>query len=214
VATRRYEQRRRAETAEQTRHRIIDAVAERLTKAPAEPVSLEQIAEMAGVARSTIYAIFGSRAGLFDAVGLDAAERAGYGKLLEAVQHPDAREHLRGGMRASTEMYAGYRDLRRALFSMAQLDEDAVGGSVRRIEEERTAGMARLARRLAEQGELRTGVTVEEAENILWLLTSFESFDLLYTGRRLSSEAVANLLIATAERALLAVPARPYVPPA
>jgi AcrR family transcriptional regulator len=207
VATRRYEQRRRAETAEQTRHRIIDAVAERLTKAPAEPVSLEQIAEMAGVARSTIYAIFGSRAGLFDAVGLDAAERAGYGKLLEAVQHPDAREHLRGGMRASTEMYAGYRDLRRALFSMAQLDEDAVGGSVRRIEEERTAGMARLARRLAEQGELRTDVTVEEAENILWVLTSFESFDLLYTGRRLASEAVANLLIATAERALLAVPA-------
>jgi AcrR family transcriptional regulator len=207
VATRRYEQRRRAETAEQTRHRIIDAVAERLTKAPAEPVSLEQIAEMAGVARSTIYAIFGSRAGLFDAVGLDAAERAGYGKLLEAVQHPDAREHLRGGMRASTEMYAGYRDLRRALFSMAQLDEDAVGGSVRRIEEERTAGMARLARRLAVQGELRTGVTVEEAENILWVLTSFETFDLLYTGRRLSSEAVANLLIATAERALLAVTA-------
>jgi AcrR family transcriptional regulator len=204
VGTRRYEQRRRAEAAEETRRRIIDAVAERLTKAPAEPVAVEQIAEMAGVARSTVYAIFGSRAGLFDAVGLDAAERAGYAKLLAAVRHPDAREHLRGGMRASVEMYAGYRDVRRALFSMAQLDENAVGGSVRRIEEERAAGMARLARRLREQGYLRGDVSVTKAENILWVITSFESFDLLYTDRGLSANAVADLLIDTAERALLA----------
>ena len=203
MATRRYEQRQRAEAAEQTRRRIIDAVIDRLRDAPAEPIAIERIAGMAGVARSTVYAIFGSRAGLFDAVGLDAAERAGYAKLLEAVQHADAREHLRGGIRAGSEMYAGYRDVRRTLFSMAQLDEEAVGGSVRRIEDERTAGMARLARRLAEQGELRPGVSVAEAENILWVVTSFESFDLLYTGRRLSTDAVAELLIATAERALL-----------
>jgi AcrR family transcriptional regulator len=202
VAKRRYEQRQRAEAAERTRQRIVDAVVQRLREAPAEPVSIEQIATMAGVARSTVYAIFGSRAGLFDAVGLDSAERAGYANLLEAVRHPDASEHLRGGIRASCQMYAGYRDVRRALFSMAQLDEEAVGGAVRRIEEERTAGMKRLARRLSEQGYLRKGVTRAEAENILWVVTSFESFDLLYTDRGLSSDAVADLLIATAERAL------------
>ena len=202
MAKRRYEQRERAEAAERTRQRIIDAVVARLREAPAEPVSIDQIAKMAGVARSTVYAIFGSRAGLFDAVGLDSAERAGYANLLEAVRHSDAREHLRGGIRASCEMYAGYRDVRRALFSMAQLDEEAVGGSVRRIEEERTAGMKRLARRLSEQGYLRTGVTRAEAENVLWVVTSFESFDLLYTGRRLSTDAVADLLIGTAERTL------------
>jgi AcrR family transcriptional regulator len=204
MATRPYEQRQRAEAAEETRRRIIEAVIERLREAPSEPIAIERIAEIAGVARSTVYAIFGSRAGLFDAVGLDAAERAGYAKLLEAVQHPDAREHLRGGMHASTEMYAAYRDIRRALFSMARLDAEAVGGAVRRIEEERARGMARLARRLAEQGFLRQGMSVAEAENILWVLTSFESFDLLYTGRGLSTDAVADVLIATAERALYA----------
>ena len=203
MATRPYEQRQRAEAAQQTRRRIIDAVVEQLTKAPAEPVAIERIAEMAGVARSTVYAIFGSRAGLFDAVGLDAAERAGYAELLEAVQHPDAREHLRGGIRASTEMYAGYRDVRRALFSMAQLDEEAVGGSVRRIEEERAGGIARLARRLEEQGWLRPDVYAAEAEHILWVVTSFESFDLLYSDRGLSTNAVSDVLIAMAERALL-----------
>ena len=44
MATRRYEQRQRAEAAEQTRRRILEAVIERLRKAPAEPVAIDQIA--------------------------------------------------------------------------------------------------------------------------------------------------------------------------
>ena len=203
MATRPYEQRQRAEAAEQTRRRILDAVIERLRKAPAEPVSVDRIAEMAGVARSTVYAIFGSRAGLFDAVAADVLEREGYERLLEAKHEPDAREHMRVGFRTGTEMLAADRDIVRALFSMAQLDERAVGEAVRKREESRAAGMARLAGRLAEQNLLRPGVSVEDAEQILWVLTSFESFDLLYTGRGLSKSAVAELLSATAERALL-----------
>jgi AcrR family transcriptional regulator len=203
MATRPYEQRQRAESAEQTRRRILDAVIERLRKAPSEPVSVDRIAEMAGVARSTVYAIFGSRAGLFDAVAVDVLEREGYERLLEAKHEPDAREHMRVGFRSGTDMLAADRDIVRALFSMAQLDERAVGHAVRTREERRAAGMARLAGRLAEQDLLRPDVSVEDAERILWVLTSFESFDLLYTGRGMSSEAAADLLLATAERALL-----------
>jgi AcrR family transcriptional regulator len=207
MATRRYEQRQRAEAAEQTRRRIIDAVIERLRKAPAEPVSVDQIADMADVARSTVYAIFGSRAGLFDAVAAEVLEREGYERLLEAKHEPDAREHMRTGFTSGTAMLAADRDIVRALFSMAQLDERAVGGAVRKREESRAAGMARLAGRLDEQELLRPGVTVEDAEHILWVLTSFESFDLLYTGRGLSTDDVADLLFGTAERALLTQPA-------
>ena len=137
MATRRYEQRQRAEAAEQTRRRILDAVIERLRKAPAEPVSIDRIAEMAGVARSTVYAIFGSRAGLFDAVAADVLEREDYERLLEAKHEPDAREHMRVGFRTGTEMLAADRDIVRALFSMAQLDEGAVGDAVRKREENR-----------------------------------------------------------------------------
>ena len=207
MATRRYEQRQRAEAAEQTRRRIVDAVLERLRRAPAEPVSVDLIAEKAGVARSTVYAIFGSRAGLFDAVAADVLEREDYERLLEAKHEPDAREHMRLGFRSATEMLAADRDVVRALFSMAQLDEGAVGDVIRKREARRAAGMARLARRLGEQNLLRPGVSVADAEHTLWVLTSFESFDLLYTGRGLSSEAAADLLLATAERALLKEPA-------
>ena len=107
MAKRRYEQRLRAETAEETRRRILDAVYERLREAPSQPVSVDRIARMAGVARSTVYLVFGSRAGLFDALGDDLLRRDAYERLLEAVAHPDARESLRRGMRAGCEMFAG-----------------------------------------------------------------------------------------------------------
>jgi AcrR family transcriptional regulator len=203
VSTRHYEQRARAEEAEKTRRRILDAVVTRLRAAPSEPVSVERIAEMAGVARSTVYAIFGSRAGLFDAVGQDLGERLGYRRLVEASHHPNAREAFRGGMRAASEMLAGERDIWRALHSMAKLDEEAVGGVVARREEERAAAMARIAAQLHEQGHLRPGVSAEEANDILWVISSFESFDLLYSGRGLPLDIVVERLTATAERALL-----------
>jgi AcrR family transcriptional regulator len=203
MTTRPYRQRRRAEDAERTRRQILDAVVERLRRAPAEPIAVERIAAMAGVARSTVYAIFGSRAGLFDAVGARLHERSGYARLVEASHHPDAREALRGGLRAASEMLAADRDIWRALRSMAQLDPEAVGGSVQRWEEERAAGMRRIAGQLHEQGHLRPGVTAEEANDVLWVITSFESFDLLYTGRGLPVDTVVERLAKTAERALL-----------
>jgi AcrR family transcriptional regulator len=202
VATRKYEQHTRARSAQETRRRILDAVLQRLGEAPSEPVSVDRVARMAGVARSTIYLIFGSRAGLFDAVAEDLYERGGIDKVLQAVAREDALETLRGGIRGGVETFAAYRDANRALFSMAQVDEDAVGGAIQRKEHKRARGMARLARRLAEQGILRQDVTVDEAAHLLWVITSFDAFDLLYTGRGLSADEVARILVAAAERSL------------
>jgi AcrR family transcriptional regulator len=203
VATRRYEQRLRADAAEQTRRRILDAVYEQLRRAPSEPVSLEQVARTAKVARSTVYLIFGSRAGLFDALSTDLWwRRAGFQQVVDAVTHPDAREHLREGIGAGVRVFAAHRDVFRALFSMAQLDADAVGGAIARIEENRAGGMAHLAQRLAGQEVLRPGVTVGQAADLLWLLASFDSFDQLYTGRKLAADDVARTLITAAERTL------------
>ncbi|AHK32073.1 TetR/AcrR family transcriptional regulator [Rhodococcus opacus] len=203
VATRKYEQRLRAEAAEETRRNIIDAVYDRLRRAPSTPVSVEQVARAAGVSRSTVYLVFGSRAGLFDALTTDLWwHRAGFQAVVDAVEHPDAREHLRGGIDSGVRVFAAHRDVFRALFSMAQLDADAVGGAITRIEENRAGGMVHLARRLAEQEVLRPDVTVDEAADLLWLLASFDSFDQLYTGRNLPVADVSRTLITTAERSL------------
>lgn len=204
MATRKYEQRLRAEAAEETRRRILDAVEQRLREAPAKPVSVDRVARDAGVSRSTVYLIFGSRGGLFDAFARDQLDRGGFGRVVEAVSHPDAREHLRGGLRGGVHAFANHRDVARALYSMAELDADAVGGAIQRIERRRARGMAHLAGRLEEQGLLRPDVSAEQAAHLLWLLASFDAFDLLYTGRGMTADEVADTMIATAERSLLA----------
>ena len=99
-------------------------------------------------------------------------------------------------------MYAAECDVYRVLYAMDQLDPGSVGGAVDKMVRERSGGMAYLAHRLAEQGVLRPDITVPDAANVLWVLTSFESFDLLYTRRALSLHDTVDLLVATAERSL------------
>ena len=64
--------------------------------------------------------------------------------------------------------------------------------------------MMRLARRLARHGLLRDGLTAKQAADRLWVLTSFDAFDLLYGGRSLSAERVARVLVDMAGRSVLA----------
>ena len=202
MSPRRYDQRLRAEAAEDTRRRILDALYERLRARPSEPVSVEEIAHDARVARSTVYLTFGSRAGLFDALAAELFKSGEFALVEAASANPDGRESLRDGILGGSRMFAAHRDVFRVLYSTAQLDANAVGGAVQRLDAGRSDGMARLAGRLAAQDLLRPDITVEYAAHVLWLLTSFDGFDVLFTGRGLSLDEVVDLLTTMAERSL------------
>jgi AcrR family transcriptional regulator len=197
-----YEQKARAESAAETRKRILDAVIERLRKEPAKRISVDAIAADAGVARSTVYLVFGSRAGLFDAVAEEVYERAGYLQVLEAIRVPDPMDTLRGGIAEGVHMFARYRDVFRALFSMEELEPAATAGAIRRVEEQRAEGMMWLARRLSRAKQLKPGLKIKEAAHMLWIATSFEGFDLLYTSRGLTADETARVLVENTERAI------------
>jgi AcrR family transcriptional regulator len=203
MTTRKYEQRLRAEAADETRRRVLDAMYQRLREAPTESISIERVAAMAGVSRSTIYLVFGSRAGLFDALGDDLRKNGGFDRTADAAGNPHARDSLLESIRVSVPIFAEHREVLRVLYSTAQLDPDAVGGAIQRMGEARAAGLAWHAQRLAEQNALRAEVTIADAAHILWALTGFEFFDELYTGRALSADMVADLMVAAAERAVL-----------
>ncbi len=202
MATRQYRQSLRARSADQTRRRILDALYEQLRAHPAEPIAIERIADAAEVARSTVYTAFGSRAGLFDALGADLLHRGGFGEMVQAVLQPDPRAGLRDGVRANATMYAAHRDVLRALYSMAELDADAVGGAVQRLEAGRAAGMSDLAQRLDQARLLRPELSVDDAADTLWLCSSFDAFDLLYRHRRGDVEQVAQRLVDVAETSI------------
>ena len=154
------------------------------------------------MSRSTIYVVFESRAGLFDAFIVDLWRRTGIADLARAVKATDAREHLRGALLAACRMLARDRDIYRVLYSMNALDPGSVGGAVEKMDKERRGGMEHLVNRLAEDGVLRDDVSKAEAVDLVWMLCSFDAFDLLHTDRGLSVEDVAALLHATIERTL------------
>jgi AcrR family transcriptional regulator len=191
---RHYRQQARAESAAETRQRIIDVTRRRLASAPLRNVGLPEIADDAGVARSTIYSIFGSREGLMLAVAEDLLARGGFDRLGRAFRHPDAVTALETSLLEAGRLYESEHAVGRAMLRLAAVDRDAARGAAR-LEHGRQDGVLDLARRLAAQGRLRPDVTVAEAADVLWVITSFDTFDQLYSGRGLgATEAVARLI--------------------
>ena len=188
-----YVQDARAEAAASKRLQVLDAAIDMLASEALPRVTLEAVARRAGAARSTVYVMFGSRAGLFDAVARRLLERIGFDRLVAAVAAPEPLEALRHAMHESVRLYAEQRDAARALWSWADLDTDAAGAFAV-LDGGRASGTANLVRRLAAAGKLRPGVSPDEAADVLYMLTSFDTFDQLFTERQLTPDMVERRL--------------------
>src|SRR5690242_19451164 len=91
-----YRSKLRAEQTEATRRRIVDAARRLFAGQRYEGVTMEQLAEEAGVAIQTLYAAFGSKFNLAYAVVEEALSSAGVPELARtAAVITDAEEALR-----------------------------------------------------------------------------------------------------------------------
>ena len=200
---RRYVLRARAETAAQTRTEILEVARQTLLASERLEFSVGEVAAAAGVARSTVYAAFGSRAGLLAMLADDALHSSGLDEVIAAFMDADAVVALEESLRASCRMYGAQHRLFRRLLALGEVDPEAAA-PIARSATDRAQGMVNLATRLAAQGRLRAGESVERAADTLALVTSFAAFDELYSGRRLDADAAADLLIDVARRSVLA----------
>ena len=196
-----YRQALRAEAAVATRQRVIEVMRRCFEADPPENIGLEEVAGRARVARSTIYKIFGSRQGLMVALAEDVLRRAGFDQLGRAFRNPDPRAALESSLREGARIYSEQHAVARAILTLALLDPD-VAHAAARFEFGRPEGMADLARRLKAGGQLRPEITEAEAADVLWVVTAFETFSLLFHGRGLSAEDAAARLIAMATRSI------------
>jgi AcrR family transcriptional regulator len=194
MGKRTYQQRQRALSAEATRQRILDAARHCLTATPLLAVSLERIAEQAGVARRTIYQIFGSRLGLFEALEHDLYVRGRFVDVQDAFnKQTDARQILDLMIPAGVRLLEREKVILRALYLHALIDPEAAT-LTHRIDEGRIGGMRHLAQLLAGQGYVRPGLTQTEVGDLLALLTDFATFDQLRTRMGLSPEEIVRRL--------------------
>jgi AcrR family transcriptional regulator len=196
-----YRQRLRAESSALTRQRIIEAARQVLTTRPLHGFNISEVADLARVVRSTIYTVFGSREGLLRAVAQDMSERGGWERMREAFRDPDAWQAVRRNIEEGTKMAASEHSVALAITVLAAVDPDAAVVAAE-MEEARLWGLRSLARRLGEQGYLRPELSQDEAVDILWAVTGWNTFDQLYSGRRLDQPAVADRLVTMARLTL------------
>jgi len=199
---RRYRMKARAESADATRRKVIEAARATILDGPVPALSMGEVARRAGVARSTLYAQYGSQAGLIGAVLVDAGLRAGFEQVLELINLPDAGEAIRRALPAGAHMLGLDYELGRRIRILAQLDPEVMAGQ-KIAEGHRAGGMRYQAGRLAEQKLLRPGVTPEHAAMLLWVLTDFAAYDGLHTTWGMDSAQIGEFILSVASSVLL-----------
>jgi AcrR family transcriptional regulator len=183
----------RQAATEQTRTRILSAARELLMESSGfASFSIDAVARKADVARMTVYHQFGSKIGLLEALCDSLAASGGMQQMGSAFCQEESLDALNQYLLLFSRFWNVDRLVMRKLRALAALDPD-FEQVIRTRDEWRRHGVGVIARRLVEQHALSQGSTLDEAIDILFTLSSFETFDTL-AGSTRSMEEVAPLV--------------------
>ena len=186
---------RRKPAAQRTRARVLSAARALLTaRAGTEPFSVDAVARRAGVARMTVYHQFGSRRGLLEAL-FDSFAAGGElpAHLAAAFQRPDPLESLADVVVAFARFWEAGRPWIRRVRALGVLDPD-LGDAVEARNARRREVVRVLVERLAQRYGRPASKERTQAEELLYTLTSFETFDSLAGPNRKLPEVAAEVL--------------------
>jgi AcrR family transcriptional regulator len=210
-ARRRYDSRRRAEQAAQTRQEILAAAGTLFRVRGYAGTSMAQIATEAEVVVETIYRGFGSKPGLFRAV-MEAVLAGGAARadvpveerpaIRAVIEEPDPRRQIALYVATQPGIHRRSGPLLRAL-----RDGMASGLELRAVWDEmegwRLDGQGRFVAMLADKDALRAGLSFEQARDVVWTLCSLAVHDLLVVERGWTKERYQEWLTSAVARELL-----------
>jgi AcrR family transcriptional regulator len=200
MSPRPYKLGQRQAATEQTRTRIIQAARELFT-APGgiSDFSIEMVAKAADVARMTVYHQFGSKMGLLEALCDSLAASGGMQQLATAFSMPDPFDALDQFILTFGRFWDEDRLVMRRLRAMAALDPD-FEQLIQARDSWRRKGARVLVQRFVEKQRRSPGEaadttcnmfspeekqepasneTFDQIVDVLFTLTSFETFDIL-----------------------------------
>ncbi len=193
MSPRPYQLGQRQATSEQTRARIL-AATRALLMAPDgySRFSIETVARQADVARMTVYHQFGSKLGLLEGLCDSLAASGGMEQVASAFRQPQPLEALKQYIEIFGRFWDVDRLVMRRLRALATLDLD-FEHVIRTKDEWRRKGVRMLTQQMVEKQLLSPAKTFDETVDVLFTLTSFETFDTL-AGTTRSLEEVAPVV--------------------
>jgi AcrR family transcriptional regulator len=202
--TRTYSSRVRQRQAEETRRRILQAARSQFESCGYAATTIDAIAEIADVSPKTIAAAFGSKRALLAEVINPEAFSPVTRQLIEELRSTeDVSRQLALVAQITRQAYeplASSLELLRTAGAVApELAEVA-----RQIEVRRRQNQARLIASLHKQGTLRSGLSLEEATDVLWAITSYDLYRMLVVEQRWRPERYETWLAELLAQNLLA----------
>jgi AcrR family transcriptional regulator len=206
MSPRAYKLGQRQAAIDETRGRVITAARELLVSADPGRFSIDAVAQKADVSRATVYYQFRSKLGLLEALFDSVAAAGGMAGLADAFGQPDPLAALDDYIAVFGRFWGSDRMLHRRLHGLAALDPD-LGEALLARQEWRRRGATALVSRFTEQQGTPPAELQPDVIDVLFTVTSFETFDAL-AGADKTPEAVVPLVQHLA-RAAVALTARP-----
>ena len=214
VKRRRYTSPLREDQARSTSKAIVDAAVALFSAHGYAAVSLDAVAEAAGVSRATVFTSVGGKPEL-----LRAAFRAAFGRAAGAedvpmplVERPKSREvrarptahgYLHGYAEICTSLHSHMARVYEAIREGSRADP-AVNALWIEVNEERRRGAATIVADVKARSPLRPGLDEKDAADVVWVLNDPVHFTMLVHGCGWSEEKFHAWLARALELELLA----------
>jgi TetR/AcrR family transcriptional regulator, regulator of autoinduction and epiphytic fitness len=209
VKARRYDMSNRARQATETRRRIAEAAARLFVQDGYGATTINAIAAEAGVAVPTVYATLKTKQAILWAVieltargDADQAPLAERQWWREMERERDPRETLAKLARIHREICDRDAAVFTVLETAANVDPE-VAPVMRQKEQARYSDQSRVVRSLKRQGQLRAGLSVRKASDIIWALATERSYLALVRDRGWRAEDYEDWLSEQLAAALL-----------
>lgn len=213
VNKRRYDASGRRRQAAANRRAVLETAERLFLDRGYASTSIPDIAADAGVAPQTVYAAFGNKRGLLqrlmdvriagDEEAVPLLDRDWYTRLLA---EPDAHRLLRGHAHSVRTILERSIALTLLLRQAAGADPEVDRDYRSLVRERRFETQRAVADELAARGALREGLTAGTAADILWTLSSPETYESLVLDRRWTPDAFEEWLACALAATLLRVP--------
>jgi AcrR family transcriptional regulator len=199
----------RAEQAQLTRDRILDAAEELFLAGGYGATTITRVARQAGVATDTVYAAFGSKRGILKAL-MDARvtgdtdlvpllDRPG---IQATAAEPDRGTRIRFAADGIAAIHQRTRRIDDLMLSAAGTDPELAAIRSDIQQRQRLDGMRHALSAIKGTDSLRAGLDDDRAADILWTLTSPDLNRLLIDQRHWTTDQYRHWLADAIERLL------------
>jgi TetR/AcrR family transcriptional regulator, regulator of autoinduction and epiphytic fitness len=209
IPKRKYDSSRRKAQAKETRRQIAEAARALFFKRGYSGTTIDAIAQSAGVAPESVYAIFGSKRKILSHImdisvgGDDQPIRLLDRTEPQAVLHDvDQQRQILMFSNGITQILERVALLFEVMRSAAKTEKD-IEKLAQHLLKERLENMTIFVQHVAANGGLREGLEIPTAAELVWTITSPEVFILLTRDRNYSLEQYASWVQSTVGRLIL-----------